>query len=896
MSGPTARVRRVPRLARRLVRLLVAPERVAEVRADLADVFHQEAASRGHLIARVRYWREVAALLVWRGGRRRRGGPVRRLRVGDGLLHDLRHGARALLLRPGFSTVAILSLALGIGASTAMFSVLEAVVLRPLSLPRSEDVMVLSSVLPGGEFNYVSGPDFLAWRESLSRDAGAGPEAPFEDLAGFQFWLPTVVTDQGARHVAGARVSPWFFDMLDVHPALGREFVSEDDGTVPRDQVVLGHDLWEEVFGGDPEIVGRRIEVPPRSYVVVGVLPAGVDLPAGRDLWTPLDLSAAPWMRDRKVRPFLVHGRLAPGVSVEAARARLTAVAAALADEFPETNDGVRSRLRPLKDTVTEQVEEPLLLMQAAVALVLMVACSNVANLTLAAGAARRQELSVYAALGATRGRLVRRMLVESALVAGAGGALGLVLAGVGLGTVRATVPVWLPRLDGLALDGSVLRFALACTACSVLAAGLVPALRAGPRATATGSRVTGGSGGWDAGGGRLARALLLTEFALSAVLLVGAGLFLRTLSHLRGTDLGLRVEGVQTLQVSFPGLDPVGNTDDLLDTLAGLPGVRSAVATSHVPVSGQYMDVEASLRDGPQAGPAGPRLSFRMVSPGYRRALAIPLLSGRDLEPSDGPDGRRVALVNETAARRYWPGSDPVGRLIALEDQPNHLGEDAWIEIVGVIGDVRHFGPAAEAVPELYVPYAQAGEAWTWTARSISLLLITDGVSGPSERQIRQAVRDVDPGIPVYRLASLEEYLGTQVQYVWLASRLLELFASLALVLAAVGIYGVVSCVVRRRTRDIGVRMALGARRERVLVEVLADATRTAAAGGALGLVAAVALAGLVRHLLHGVEPTDAATLAATVVVLLLTAAVAAYVPARRASRLDPARVLRGE
>ena len=718
----------------------------------------------------------------------------------DSLVYDLRHATRSLCRRPAIAALAIGTLAIGIGTSTAMFSLLEAVVLRPLRLPGSEHVVRLSYSGAAAQFGpYLSGPDFDDLRATLAQTDGAPGERPYVDLAAVQGWLPTLVTDQGGRRTWGGRVSPGFFRMLGVSVALGRDFALDD--IAAGEAVILGHDLWQSAFAGDVDIVGRRIEMRPRTYTVIGVLPPGLDLPGGFELWIPLNREETPWITDREVHAFLVYGRVGADVSLSVARAHTAQVGARLAQSHPDTNEGLGVDATRLRSTVAEGTRRPLAMLLGAVLMVLLVACANVANLLLASGLARGEEFAMCQALGCTRGRLLRRVLAEALLVATAAGALGVLAASVALDAIRSVAPGNVPRLEGLAINPSVVGFAAVLALVSTVLAGLAPALRAVGDGSVAWLR--GGRSG--AGRGHPGRVLVVAEFALCAVLLVGAGLFLRSLGHLGQVDVGLDYEGVQSFRAAVgSGRDPAATTDAIRRGLERLGGVGSVVTTSHVPLSGAYMNVPVIRRDQPVRGIDRPHLAYRMVSPGYLETLGIEVRRGRTLNRGDGADGRRVAVVNEAAARLMWGGEDPVGRLVALADRPTEDEADAWIEIVGVVGDVRQGGPGSPPMPALYVPYAQGDRGWGWIASNIAFLLRPAGGTPVSEARMREAVRQVGADIAVFSVGTLAGYLGSSMEDTRFAGQLLRWFAGLAFVLAAIGIYGVVAFGVRRRTRDI--------------------------------------------------------------------------------------------
>ncbi len=879
-----------------MIAWLVPPPRREEVRADLLEVCELEAQRRGPWAARRRYWNEVLGLLRWRWRRLpRREHPPDAFRM-HGLLHDLRYGTRALVRRPTTSGLAIVTLAVGIGLSTAMFSLVEAVVLRPLRLPEPERVVRLTYTGETNRFgHYLSGPDFEQLRESVTRAVGPGSSRPFVDLAAVGAWLPTLVTDQGGRRIWAGRVSPWFFRMLGISPLLGRDFVADDVTGAETEAVILGYRIWQSAFGADVDIIGRRIDMSPHTYTVIGILPPDIDLPTDHELWTVLDLTSASWMRDRGVRPFLVYGRVSGDATLGRARDLVGQVATRIARAHPDTNAGVDVDIVPLRSTLAENVRRPLLILLGAVLMVLLIACANVTNLLLASGVTRSEEFAICLALGCPRGRLVRRVLVEALLLSGVAGTLGVLTTIAAVDAIRAIASDSVPRLEGLAINAAVLGFALIAALASALVAGLIPALRA-----TAGERHAGRSLGGRSGSGRRhpGEALLIGEFALCAVLLVGAGLFLRSLGHLDRVDLGLEYAGVQSLRTSVgSGRDPVATIDEIRSSLQRLVGVERVVATSHIPLSGAYMDVPVILRDRPVRDVDRPLVTYRVISPGYFEALGIGLVRGRTIHGRDGADSRRVAVVNEAAAKRLWGDADPVGQILALADRPEDDTSAGWIEVVGVVADVRHGGPGSPPMPAFYVSYSQADQAWRWGIGGSMGFLVwpTAGVS-ISEARLRQAVREVSAEIPVFAVTTLASYLRSSTAQTRFAATLLQIFSGVAFLLAAVGIYGLVSFAVRRRTHDIGIRMALGADRFRVQKEILGGALRIASAGAVAGLVLVQLVGRAIASQLHGVTTSDLSTNLTTVLALVSVALVASWVPARHAAALDPSQALRAE
>lgn len=797
---------------------------------------------------------------------------------------DLKSGWRALGARPGPSAAAILTLALGIGATSTVFTVVHRVLLAPLPYPEPGELVRVYATSSGHDIDRagLAGADFADFARTLES---------FEHLGAYR-WHGLALSDaERPRDLATILVTPGLLAELGT-PRLGRTFLPEEAQPGEGGVVVLADGLWQSQFGADEGVLGRSLELDGVDYTVVGVMPEGFSFPApGIELWAPW--TYAPAELDRDSRSWNVVGRLARGVSLETACDELRTAAAALAEEYPKSNEGWSAVAVPLEEVVVGAARPALLALLGAVAMVLAIACANVANLLLVQGLSRRREMALRAALGARRAHLVRQLLVESLLLSVAGGALGAVLAYTGVAAVLRLELEGLPRIEEIALDGSVLAFALVLTLVTGLASGVVPALELAGRELGGRLRETGPRAAGPPGARRLRGTITVGQIALSLVLLVGAGLLLRSFLRLVDVESGFRPERRVALQLFVYG----GKYDDaeqqrqfyarLLEELEALPGVRSAAGVSSLPLSpigGGQVPVHVLGRAEPESSMAGLRIATR----GYLETMGIPLRAGRAFSAQDREGSTRVALLNETAARRYFPRGDAVGSFLRGES------EEATTQIVGIVGDVRHQGLDREPDPELYLPFQQN------VSGAMSVVVETEGDPAPLVAAIQERVWTVDPTQSIWGAVSLEALVARDTARERFQSLLVALFAAVALFLAAVGLYGVLSFAVVERTREIGLRMAVGARRPTILTLVLGSGARLVGAGLGVGLVAALALVSLFSRLLDPflfrISADDPATFVAASALLAFVGFVACLVPALRASRLDPIRALRYE
>ena len=814
---------------------------------------------------------------------------LQRQRWEDEMIQDLRFGFRMLLKHKGFTAVATLTLALGIGANTAIFSVVYGVLLRPLPFSEPEQLVVVrqmalrdgSSQLPKGQGKptHFSPPNWMDFRaqQNVFTDIGA--------WAGNNF----VLTDNEPDRVPGANVSAGFFEALRVSPIAGRLFAPADEAFGAPDVVVLGAGIWKRRYGGNTEILGRTVMVNAKPHVVIGIVSEGARFPDDSELWAPLRFQPEE-MNERLSLYLDVIARLKPGISIEQAQTEMEAIAARLGELHPQTNGSYSAGVISLHEKTAGDVGKLLLPLLGAAAFVLLIACANVASLLLARASAREREMSLRAALGASRLRLLRQLITENALLSALGGALGILLANWAVPALRLTLPAAIPRKDAILLDGHALLFAAAITVAAAIAFGAAPLLKA-VRLDLQDSLKESAQGSPGRPQRRLLHTFVVAEVALSLVLLTGAGLMLRTLFGLITTNPGFDASNVLTADITLPraryGLPQqrARFCDQALQQLRTLPGVQSVGVTNQLPLAGgvtaQGFKIEGRAES--ESEPSG-SANFRGVSPDYFKTLRMGLLRGRGVEERDGAAAPGVVVINEAMARAFWPNEDPVGKRMSIW----RSGEPEWREVAGVVGDIRHRGLHLPPEPEMYVPYAQ--QPW----QSFRLVVRTTGDPMRISSALRQAVWNVDREQPVTRVQTLEKIVATSHSETTFYSTLLASFAALALALASVGIYGLLSYAVERRTREIGVRIALGAQAKDVLVLIVSQGLKLAALGLAIGLVAAWGLTRFIETLLYGVRPTDPLVFIGVSLLLLLVAGFASWLPARRATRLDPMTVLR--
>ena len=800
------------------------------------------------------------------------------------LWQDVRYGLRMLFKNPGFSAVAVLTLALGIGVNSAIFSVVNAVLLRPLPFNDSERIITLRETLPQGGEGSISVPNLKDWREQND---------VFEKIAAYDLRNFNLQNADSPERVSGAAVTVEFFDVLGVAPVAGRAFLSGEDQTNGQRIVILSNALWRRNFGSDPQVIGKSIALNGEQFTVVGVMGREFRFPARTaELWVPLvftnDQSAS-----RGSHAFSAIGRLKPGVSLDQAQEQMSGIARRIEAQYPAQQAGRNVKLTRLQEALVGYMRPALLVLLGAVAFVLLIACTNVANLLLARALARHREIAIRTALGAGRARLVRQFLTESVLLSFLGGALGLLLAYWGIDGLVALAGNYLPRASEVGLDGRVVGFTLLLSLMVGVLFGLAPALQIS-KTDVQESLKEGGSAGNSPRRNRLRSALIVAEIASSLVLLVGAGLLIKSFVRLQGTESGLRPENVLTMRLSLPAgkyNTPQARTafyDQVLERVSALPGVEAAGVINYLPLQqyGFNGEIEVEGQAAPQAGQASPLVEFRAASVDYFRALRIPLVAGRFFSNADRNEAAPVAIVNQTFANRLLPNQDPVGKRIRPGDGP-------WITIIGVVGDVKQAGLTRSVMPEMFAPVALGPASMTQT-----MSLAVRATAAPTEltSAVRREIQAVDPLQPIYNVQTMETVISESVSDRRLNMMLLSIFASLALALASIGIYSVMAYMVTQHTREIGIRMALGAGRGDILKLVVGQGMVLALVGVAFGVPAAFALMRFLSSLLFGVSPGDPLTFAVVTLLLLGVAFLACYIPARRAMRTDPMEALRYE
>ena len=817
---------------------------------------------------------------------------MRRVSLVDDLRRDIRYAARVLEKSPGFTAAAVLTLAMSIGANTAIFSVVDAVLLQPLpfrSPGRLAMVWEESSFL-GFPQDTPAPANFVDWKKR---------NHVFEDMAAMKGDLMSLTGDGPAEEMEVKEATANLFPLLGMRPVTGRTFLPEEEQEGAAKVVLLSQGLWVRRYNASPEIVGKSIRMNGESYAVVGVLPGGFDFPDRVDVWIPLALSRQDWQQ-RGSHFLEVVARLRDGVTLERARADMAAIAKQLEREHPETNERIGAAVVPLPDQFVGGLRRGLVVLLAAVGGVLLIACANLANLLLARSNSRQREMALRMALGAGRKRIVRQVLTESVLLSLVGGASGVVLAAWTLQFLTKLIPLPLTSTTTVHLNGSVLIFATALAACAGILFGVVPALQIST-VTVAETLKQGGRTSVTGYGSRIRNSLVVAQVSVSVILLTGTGLMLQTLWHLL-RDTGFRADHVLCLRTSLSGStrskyrelkDRVEFYQRVLAGVTSLPGATAAGYTTYLPLTNRG-GTSGFLIEG-RAKPTGGKrndANHRVVTPDYLRVIGVPLIAGRFLYESDGPDARPVTLINQTMARQYWPGEDPLGKRFKMDDDTTTA---PWISVVGVVGDVRQMGLDVPARAEMYFSYRQPATSFGYfSPRDLAIRVAGDPLSlAPA---VRRVVAAIDPDQPISHMQAMEELLDSEVASRRVEGELLGAFAGIALALAALGIYAVLAYAVSQRAAEIGLRMALGARETDVLWAVMSQGAKVIAAGVAVGLAGAWMLTGLMRSLLYGIGATDPGTFAGAVVIFLLVGSCACYFPARRAARVDPMVALRHE
>ncbi|MGB7754208.1 MAG: ABC transporter permease [Candidatus Acidiferrales bacterium] len=816
------------------------------------------------------------------------------------LLQDIRFAWRLLRKSPGFTTTAVLTLAAGIGASAAVFSVVNAILLKPLPYPDSSRIVLPELVAPAG---VNLGSEYIPWGQlqfrMLTRDAH-----PFQTVGAFQNDSFNLTGAGEPASLDGFRASQEFFPALGVAPELGRAFTTEEDQPGHEFEVILSDRLWRERFSADRNILGRTVELNGSSYTVVGVMPADFAFPRAEEmpssfnfprepqLWVPLAIPAEPKPGPSELA---VIGRLKPGVTVPQAQAAVNLITEHVEAQDHRYVGWFNMRVVPLQRQVVGDTRLPLQLMLGAVCIVLLIACSNVANLLLTRSLARRREFTLRAALGAGRARLIRQLLTESLLISVTAGAVGILIANAGIYFVKTLGPSNIPRLREVTLDLPVLAFALGVSLATGILFGLVPGIAAAREnlvdSLKEGSHKSEGS----RMSARLRNALLVSQVALALVLVISAGLLTRTFFQLLGADGGFSAERVLTFQLPLPPLKYaeqdriVALFGNVLERLRAIPGVQSAGIGETVPLGGEGESTVIRMPDHPAASQKEmPFANFTVISPGYFSAIGTPLLRGRDFLETDTTDSMPVAIVNAAMEKKYWPNEGAIGRQVGPGTTRFPL-----LTIVGVVPDVKHTSLREETAPEMYMLYNQ--KPWP-SMLEMRVALRTKADPASVTETVRENIHAIDPDLPLARVATLTTLVDDSMSQPRFSVLLLGSFGALALLLASIGMYGVISYSVLQRTQEIGIRMALGAQRRKVFGMVLGQGARLAGLGIAIGLVAALGVTRLMASFLYGVRPTDPLTFAGVSLLLLGIALLACYLPARRAMRVDPMVALKYE
>jgi putative ABC transport system permease protein len=802
------------------------------------------------------------------------------------LMQDIRHSLRLLIKNRVFTLTAILTLALGIGANSAFFSVIDSVLFRPLPYKDPERIVYLwgTNKKDSNDRNEASLPDYQDWKEQGRQ---------FVAMGAYGFRAYNLSGDQRPEAVQGAMVSSGFLEAIGVEPIVGRRFGPDEER---QNLVILGHALWQRRFGSDPGIIGQSVKMSSESYTVIGVMPPGFNFPRKDvEAWTTFSFfRGAPRYQNRGARVLAVIGRLGPGVSIEQARSEMNGVVGRLGQQYPDTNTGVGINLVPISDELLGKSRPTLLFVWAMIGLVLLIACANLAGLLVARAAARGRELAIRTAMGASRLRLIRQLLTESITLSVVGGALGLLVAFVSVDLLVKLSPPDLPRIDSITLDVRWVLFTFALSLLTGVLVGLIPAVQASKHDLVRSLKEGGKNSAGGAPQRRLGNLLTVSEMALSLMLLIGAGLMISSFQRLNTVNLGFEPQNVMTMYIAFARQkypqpqQQMEYFERLLQQLGQTPMVQEAALGYSLPpnllYSRESFSIEGQTEAGAKSLPSG---DYLPVSSRYFRALKVPLLKGREFTEADRADSPRVVIINQTLAKSFSANEDPIGKRIIMGDPDS---EDSKYTIVGIVGDVKYNGLSRNAGPQLYFPYTQHSIGGAF-------FLVRTSVPPQSMMEpIRKAIYSTDYEQPLRDVKTLDELFSESIAQTRFSMLLLNIFAAAALALSCIGLYGLIAYSITQRTREIGVRLALGADRRDVLVMVLKQGLKLAILGAVIGSIAALAAARLITHLLFGVSATDPIVFSGAVLSLAIAALLACLIPAIRATKIDPKTALREE
>jgi len=795
-------------------------------------------------------------------------------------IQDLRYGIRMMAKRPGFTLIAALTLALGIGANTAIFSAVNAVLLTPLPFPESRQLVDLSETFKPNGYGSVSVPNLEDWKSQNTVFAGIAP------YSSASFNLEAGDTPQ---RIPGLNVGANYFDVLGVKPTLGRAFLPGEDVAGNERVVVISDDLWRSNFAANPGIVNQTIPLNGHQYTVIGVMPPELSsLYRTVQMWSPLVFPEKDRL-NRDDHKYLVIGRLKSGVTLAQAQDHMNAIAQRLEAQY---KNGRGIRLTQIEELWVAGVRSPLVMMMVAVGFVLLIACTNVANLLLARATVRRREISIRVALGAGRARLIQQFLAEGLLLSVIGAGMGVALAWWSMGVLGKIAFPFLPRSQEIRIDSRVLLFTLGVSILTSIVFGLIPSLQAGKADVQTTLKEGGNAASESMAGGWLRQLLVVIEVAAAVVLLIGAGLMIRSVFRIREVEPGLKPQNLLTAKLSLPrdkykdAESAIRFHQQMLERVSNLPGVEAAGLVSHLPIEERGFNANIGVEGKTYPPNESPLVELRVVSDNYFQTAGIPLLRGRLFNKQEGDDKQPVVVINEAMAQQIWPGEDPIGKRVQ---------DEGWATVIGVVADVKNYGLLQKPVPEMYAPYTQKS-FWPDMRWTLRLMVRSTLDSNNIAAAVRREVQAVDPGQPIYAVQTMNLVIENTVRDKSLNTTLLSVFAGVSLLLSVIGVYGVMSYTVAQHTREIGIRMALGAQPAAILKLIVGRGLVLVSVGVGIGVLASFGLTRFIEHMLFGVTPTDPLTFVAIVFLLGLVALLACLIPAQRAMRVDPIVVLRSQ